>query len=438
VLVGEDDLTLVVEDDEELGDSVEVVSAAQRVRPLSLPAVRLLPPKFVSATASARLEWTQYSGPRFGAYVVERRVEGTQWQEVQRIPNATVTRYGDEGLLANTEYSYRVTVATTQSEALPSHEAVGRIHGRVGNWPLDLEDDAYVRLYCEGGDGLTVLVVTRTGVRLLSVDDDGEVLGEQTLVDAPYADIEPRSVTTAVMGGTRRMLSLRSENSATIIEFGLEGEAISREYPLFADEFSDPLGEVAQTGGMIALTARKGSSKGVTATGFDNIEVWVEGEKVFDEGFDAGAGESWNYQGMDLEDGWGHGSGGDYGRVYFDDVWQNVRLEMDILARGGIAQIALGTRYVGNRLLRPSSTLRLMLSDASTATLHWFGLPAEGHSQSLSLTQILTFPLFRGLAYHLGHGAGGRLRVVQPGYRGRCSGGRCREAAPHYHGGRWG
>ena len=377
---------------------------SEEVRPpeLSLPSVRLWPPVFESSTASAKLKWTPYAGPRFAAYSVQRRTEGVEWKEVARIANLTVTDVVDEGLLANTAYSYRVDVVTTQGESLSSDEVVGGIHGFVESWPLDLEDDAFVRLYREGADGLTVLVATRTSVRLLLVDGHGEVLEEQTLLDLPHAYIEPQSVTTVVMGGTRRVLSLRTGDDATVLEYNLEGEPVTQEYPLFVDGFADPLGELAVTGGAITMYSRSGGSRGLAVVSYDNIRLWVEGQKVFDEGFDAGTTESWGRETLTVEDGWGHATAGDLLSIVFDDVWRSVRLEADVVLRGGIAGVALGSTSLGGQTLRPSSRFELRLSATSSVSVLWGRADVEGHRTGVNETELLTFQIVRGLPYHVG------------------------------------
>jgi len=389
------------------GQELPSNSASDQLR---LPGVTVAKAKFTSATASCSLAWTQYAGPRFEAYSVQRRTTGMEWQQVHRTTDAAATRYEDRGLLGNTEYSYRVTVVTTQGEPLPSEEASGGIHELLESWPLDLEDDAYVRLYNEGGDALTVLTATRTSVRLLFVDEHGAVLEDQTLVDLPRADIEPRSVTTAVMAGARRLLSLRSGGDAAVLEFDLVGDPVTREYPLFVEDFAAPLGEMGVTGGYVSLSSLAGSTKDFVVS-FDNIGLWVEGEKVLDEGFDTGADESWSPMGLTIEDGWGHGTRGTLGRILYDNTWRNARLELDLHLREGTV-VRLGTTSVGGRLLRPSSSYELTVGDTSRISLYWRGVPAAGNLTGAVLRQQLPFQPVWGVRYHVGlELAGGRFRA---------------------------
>ena len=389
--------------------SVAVIAAGQELLSnsmndqLRLPGVTITDEVFTSQTASCSLAWTQYAGPRFAAYAVQRRTPGLEWQEVQRIANATETGFEDTGLLGNSDYSYRVAVLTARGEAVPSDEVGGDIHGFVESWPLDVDDDAYVRLYNEGEDVLTVLVATHTSVRLLFVDGHGEVRGEQTLVDLPHADIEPRSVTTAMMPGPQRTLSLRTGNGATVLVFDLAGEPITREYPLFAEWFADPLGELAVTVGTIQVASwRAGQYSGqAVPVSYNNIRIWVDGQNVFDEGFDAGAAEKWTRQGLAVEDGWGHGGHGDYSLAMFDGVWRSVRLGVDLLLRGGIGRVTLGSTVAGGQRLKPSSHYQVSLSAESTASIYSLQVPAEGRTAAIRETQPLDFRMARGLPYRL-------------------------------------
>lgn len=77
-----------------------------------LPTISLTGLEMSSETATARIEWSPYSGPAFTAYEVRRADEVGRITVYELQGDATRTAYTDSLLAGNTEYSYQVAVRT--------------------------------------------------------------------------------------------------------------------------------------------------------------------------------------------------------------------------------------------------------------------------------------------------------------------------------------
>ena len=199
------------------------------VSSLTLPAVEIANLEMRSATASASLSWTPYEGPRFRSYQVWRRATGFETRMVAEIAEREVTSFVDIGLLGNTEYFYRVVVATTRSEEVASTEVSGTIHALVDSWPLAVDADGFIRLYQEREDRITALAAGEEEVRLLHYDTNGTLLDEQLLLELSAVRIEPRAVATAVDEEGERFLTVGYKNKPTVYGSGFGGERTVRE-----------------------------------------------------------------------------------------------------------------------------------------------------------------------------------------------------------------
>ena len=165
-----------------------VVSSAagqQQSSTAQLAGVQLSAPELISIdldsrTAQATLAWTSYGGPRFSHYEVVRLVEGEVPAVVAMLDAITDTTLVDSGLHGNTFYRYKVVVATTAGERPESGELHGTFHEQVATWPLDIPEDAAVRLEFRDGE-LEALVASKDSVALRSLSRDG-VLQERQLL----------------------------------------------------------------------------------------------------------------------------------------------------------------------------------------------------------------------------------------------------------------
>lgn len=80
-----------------------------------LPPVEIDNLVFSSLTASAQLDWTPYTGPRFSSYEIHRTAAGIE-QSIALLDNIDTTTYTDTLLDGNTQYTYRIIVQTSYTE----------------------------------------------------------------------------------------------------------------------------------------------------------------------------------------------------------------------------------------------------------------------------------------------------------------------------------
>ena len=323
------------------------------VSSLTLPAVEIESIEMQSATASASLSWTRYEGPRFRAYQVWRRTT-IETRMVAEIADRDVTALVDTSLSGNTEYIYRVVVATTRSEEVASTEVGGTIHALVDSWPLTLDSDESVRLYVEAEGRITALVAGEHQIRLLFFGVNGTLLDEQLLHSG--VRIEPRSVATTVDEEGERFLTVGYKNRPRVssgrnvtegtewgkflLRFSPEGtlDSATKEYKLFEDF----LQEREFTG-----YNRIFIQGGVGGVFFDNVEVSADGNVLFADDFEDGIADEWGnlFGGASVRD----GKLRLIGRASIPDTsWNDFRFEADVSSAGN--QGAIGVD-VGPRIL---------------------------------------------------------------------------------------
>ena len=368
-------------------------------RQLTLPAVLLSEPKFDSETASASLTWTEYTGPRFSSYQLRRRTAGQEYELVVEVGDIAATSYTDSSLHGNTEYFYQIRVETERGEPILGEEIVATsFHQPVASWPLELDEEAFVRLYREEENRLTVLVSSPERVRLLFFDTQGTLLEEQVLMEHPLVAITPRSVATARLKDGERYLSLATEQAVIelpaefdnpqrraafqpirsplfntyVLRFSAEGQPLRRRRQLFVDDLptiAESEGEIGDAIGFILNDTGPGG--GLLAV--DNVEVF-RGESllhslIFDDGFELTP----SVNSVAVVNGWelvaARSTFTD--RTFFnfvvDKSWQDIRLESDIVALNDV----LITFLLGHPLLR-EQRIHLMLDFlADKATLEW-------------------------------------------------------------------
>ena len=210
----------------------EAASLPFNIRLQNLPPVQLFPAAFDSRTAAAALSWTQYEGRDFSLYRVIRS-SGPESQLITQIEDRSDTSYIDTGLVGNREYSYHVDVVTERGEITPSLVESGILHPLVGSWPLDVEDEGYVRLYMEDGN-LLALVSDLHRVRLIFFDATGGILEEQILIHDRDPDCElgihPGVFALASQPNGNLYLGLALGTTAVLLAFDSQGTQIRSEY----------------------------------------------------------------------------------------------------------------------------------------------------------------------------------------------------------------
>ena len=96
----------------------ETAAAEEVVLPFSLPDVQLTGIEFAAQKATARLQWTTYTGPHFRAYRVQRRATEGHFLPLIEIGDSAATTWTDTKFLSNTVYGYRVDVVTVRNEVI--------------------------------------------------------------------------------------------------------------------------------------------------------------------------------------------------------------------------------------------------------------------------------------------------------------------------------
>ena len=402
---------------------------------LVLSAVELADPVFDSATASATVRWTAYAGPRFRAYQVLRSTAGQIPQVVTEIEDRSAASFVDTGLVGNTEYFYQVGVATTRDEVVVSPPVSGGFHRLVATWPLELDEEGYVRLYAEEEGKLTVLTTESAhrsifvagqnhhfgglAVRLLVFDQEGGLLEERVLYEDVVDEMEPRTVATCVTPDGGRLLSLgkRGNNcnawlgddwqTVELVNFGPDGDYRWFPEPLVFEDFlsSEWVIENEEAVGEIALM---GESFG--GGYFDNVVVSSGGQVVFSEDFEDANLDDWKLDYvrtggldplMEIEDGKAYVVGSEWTHD-IDATWQNIRVEVDvgILITSGVAAIGLGSQFGPRVNSNRSRSLRLQ-AQCNQAKFTWSAEKTIERSGSEFLvvdtkTHVEPFEIFEG------------------------------------------
>jgi hypothetical protein len=385
----------------------ELESNRQEAR-LILPPVQIRDLDFNAVTATATLEWTSYTGPRFRAYRIVRSASGAAPEIVAEIAGPTVTTFTDIGLVGNTEYSYQVVGITSQDEETRSQARSGRFHPLVATWDLDVGADEYVRLYREE-ERLAALAAAPSGVRLLFFAPDGTILEEQVLLNGSGSNLfEPRSVTTALDPEGTRFLSLISLlGPSAVLLFDADGlPLLQQEETPFNDTFPEAFDIAnARVKGEIAVSIRDAA--------VDNIVVSAEGSGVFADDFEEGRLDTaWAVSGRNVRP-------ADIGRMFVvqngralfrsavpenlisfqvnmqNQFWQDFRSEMDAVllkSTHGLVNFSVGSIPFLEFSLRFSS---------EKATWSWiYHPPDESSSERRSIDESFLF--FLGVPYRLG------------------------------------
>jgi len=374
-----------------------------------LPAVRIEEAHFDSRTASARLGWTGYEGPRFAAYRVERRTAELARQEVQEIADREETSWVDTGLVGNTAYFYRVVVMTERGEEVASAEVSDIIHPLVASWPLAVEEDAFVRLYAEEEGRLTALVAGPDRVRLLFFGAGGQLREEQVLLVLPEGIIEPQTVATTLTPEGKRFLILTIGDLNGIIIFEADGRLIKEKRALFADVFPEPLtGEEAKVDGAIGITGNFGVY-------FDNVMVSTEEGVRFAEDFESGQLEAWNFSYGAFDEGWFTAARGSNSvRLRKEEPsWSDFHLGVDVL----FTQLGWVHMGIGSTAFYNSRFYLDLYSRNQRARLVWYFRPPRGSElERKTGTFEEDVVLLPGVPYRLGLGfVGGRFSVSLEG-----------------------
>lgn len=185
------------------------VTARLDLRPVTVHA-----PLFESQTATAMVNWSPYTGPRFEAYRLSRSVEGQTPVELTRIESSTDTTFADTRLHGATEYEYRVEVLTSTGERIASEAVSGGFHEPVAGWSVPMQEGDAVRLVPEA-DGVTAVVAGPDRVTLLRYADDGALIDTTLLWDSHGLRMAPQTVTYAPGENGEHILGLVTVVDAT-------------------------------------------------------------------------------------------------------------------------------------------------------------------------------------------------------------------------------
>jgi len=335
----------------------QVLAGASVEGSLELAGVRIEEAAFDARTATATLEWSEYAGPRFAAYRVERRTAELASQEVRRITAPDSTFLVDGGLVGNTRYFHRLVVETEAGEEVAGEEAGGAFHERVGGWTLDVEEEGYVRLRAEPDGRIECLVAERDEVRLLHFDRDGRLLSEWLVIETGGASFEPKSAALARLSDGRRLLRLATGQAVAVSAYGPDGRPIMHRRPHFVEALESLSADQTQVRGVAALLM--GGERGEDEVGFDNLRVSSADSTLALEDFtgeENGDQDTWELTafGPELRNGWGWYSARRPTAVATrapqpSTVWQDLSLEVDMQFGGGRAGVRVGS-YSGSSL----------------------------------------------------------------------------------------
>jgi hypothetical protein len=214
------------------GGGLEISSAFQEVRALQLPGAHISSLELDSSTATAKLTWNQYQGPRFSSYQIRRQASGIDLS-IASISDLQQLAFTDSGLQGNVMYSYRLVVVTRKGEQIESAPVSDIIHPLVASWPLTLAEDETVRLSLESDGRIGALIAGPGRVRLQQYDTNGQLADEHLLykrIELPdvagfgrFADLFPRSVNSAIDEQGRRLLSLANRNRTWVQAWTADG-----------------------------------------------------------------------------------------------------------------------------------------------------------------------------------------------------------------------
>ncbi|MBT4504479.1 MAG: hypothetical protein HOC74_42530 [Gemmatimonadetes bacterium] len=377
----------------------EIVSNSRESR-LVLPPVRILTAEFSSVTATATIEWSAYTGPRFRAYQIIRRTEGALPEMVAEIADRAVTSLVDDGLNGNTQYFYKVVVLTERDEEVESGEESGIFHEWLASWPLEVEDGEFVRLYEEPDDRILALISGPHQIRRLLFDVQGTLLDEQVVMRF-VKPIQPQTVASIRAEDGRRLLSLELEGRLLILELEENGLPVFDRISL--GEFPQPFGEFEKiVSGEIGLVL---TSPGEAS--FDNVTVSIGEQVVLKEDFTTGKPDGWNI--------WTNAARFDNGSVIFkttnsfsahypvfgvkrDSSWQDFRLEADVVSHGASAGIRIGSPSI-RRFSRFALTLD---PQTQQVVLLWdFSPTRDSGAQARIDTFEVPLQIHEGIPYRL-------------------------------------
>ena len=378
---------------------------------LSLPAVTITEAQFTSRTASCSLAWTPYAGPRLQSYRVLRSTASLIPQVVAEIADRRVTSFVDTGLVGETEHHYQVGVVTTRGEEVTSQSVSGAIHWSVAEWPLELDEGGYVRLYVAPDGRIAASVADPYRVRLLFLDTAGELLDEQTLVEVPHPVFLPQSVSVVLDGeGTLLSLGVRFSHLSpalrlshipghlSVLRFDINGCPITQEHTLFADSLAALPDEAVRIASSIQLG-------GVNGVFVDEVRVTAGTDLLFEDDF--GDGDLSGWPGLESRPVIN-------GTVYWDraywvgalsrseGTWERLLFQADVGFYDGAIKMVAGTTAPPGE-----SLLSLHVEHSGDSFLRWAFRPPPGselRSSVRDFSEPLSFTLIPGFVNRISLG----------------------------------
>lgn len=273
-----------------------------------LTSVRLSDPVFDASTATATLTWRTYEGPRFRSYRIVRSTPGLTPVSVATFDDLAIDTYVDGGLVGGTRYDYEVVVITERDEVVPGLVRGGQFFTMVDEFPLDMQDDEFVRLFRREQPGMSVIVAGPRQITLMHLTTEGVETRRDTLVRLhknSWVTILPQSVSAAPRAGGGHAVSLSIGGHSGLLFFDAVGTVLRSAHAPFADILAALTTEEREIAGEISLIGE------VTAVrrhlGFDSVRLTTP-STIFVDPFDERDLSIWPFMAsfLNVADGWGY------------------------------------------------------------------------------------------------------------------------------------
>lgn len=329
--------------------------------PFALPAVGVVGVDARSDSASARVTWTEYAGPRFAAYEVVRSFDGVE-QARARIEDRAVTAFVDTGLTGGVDYRYRADVVTARGERIRGADAGAQIHALLGTIEIDRESGTAVRLRRRTGGGMEALLSASNQVRLLLYDASGRLEEEQVLVSFTKSvatddlKLEPESVSSVLSADGVRRVTMVPDGHDWIAMLGFDASGAPNlvPWPLFESE-NLPSGSDRATIGRVMFVI----DSGLTRAALSQVEIRSAGAIL-------GSRPRWDAVLTDQDGGFGSATSTEYPdsvvvrssvtngpwavAATVDTTWTDVAISGTLRLRRGAAGLAVGFNRVSSSL----------------------------------------------------------------------------------------
>jgi len=253
---------------------------------LDLPSVALSDLRLDARSAAAHLEWPAYDGPRFARYEILRQTSGFEAEEAFTSPDPAQRAFTDTLLEGNTKYRYRVRVITTRNEVVEGPQLQDEFYGLVATWPLDVAEEARVRLLARPGGGLEAAVTDRERVARLRFGATGAVVDAGTIYASPWLsdyrlDLLPTAAAVAMTPDGQEVAAIGHRDRLLIQARHADGTTGWRQIAsLSVADTSSPASPVRLSGGLFDFVWGESAI-------IDSLTIHTEAGAVIREGFAA-------------------------------------------------------------------------------------------------------------------------------------------------------